>query len=181
VDKRIEAYRNNGKPYAVRNAVVPINAYIADEFSQEDPTYTMLADAVEVDKRIEAYLTMHRPQETVPDLSMIPKRWQVYSPFFTKIITDLRDGILWNDEFTRHYGSEYVDKVLAPYLPLLQTDLCREDGLHDERYVVIQPHPFDDYVKLNAYQHKFLRFVYNQYGRRVANIADFVSIIPFDI
>jgi hypothetical protein len=124
---------------------------------------------------------MHRPQETVPDLSMIPKRWQVYSPFFTKIITDLRDGILWNDEFTRHYGSEYVDKVLAPYLPLLQTDLCREDGLHDERYVVIQPHPFDDYVKLNAYQHKFLRFVYNQYGRRVANIADFVSIIPFDI
>lgn len=173
--------KNNGKPYAVRNAVVPINTYIVDTFDRKDPTYDMLQQAIAADKRIEDYLSVNRPQATVPNVSMIPKRWRVCSPFFTKIITDLRDGILWEDDFTRHYGSEYVDKVIAPYLPLLETDLCREDGLYDPRYVVITPHPFGDYVLMDAYKHKFLRFVYKQYGRRVADLADFVGIIPFNI
>lgn len=174
-------HASNGKPYGVRNVVVPIASYVAGAGADTDITYQMLEQASEVDKRIEDYLTVYRPQETTDSPNIIPQRWVVYSPFFTKIITDLRDGILWEDEFTRYYGSEYVDMVLAPYLPLLDVDLSSKDGLFDERYVIVHPHPYGTFVELDAYQHKFLRFVYEQYGRRVANLADFVTIRPFDL
>lgn len=171
----------NGKPYSIRNVVVPIAAYVAGEGGEVDVTYQMLEQAKELDKRIEDYMTLHRPQVKTNNPNVIRERWVVYSPFFTKIITDLRDGILWEDDFTRHYGSEYVDAVLQRYKHLLDFDLSREDGLFDERYVVVHPHPYSTFVQLDAYQHKFLRFAYELYGRRVADLADFVSIRPFDL
>lgn len=171
----------NGTPFSIRNVVVPIPPYIAGDQVDSNITYDMLDVAKEVDGRIEDYMTIHRPQETTDLPNIIPSRWKIISPFFTKIISDLRDGILWDDRFTQHYGSEFVESMLTPYLPLLGSDLSREDGLFDPRYVIVHPHPYPNYVMLDAYQHKFLRFVYAQYGRRVAELADFVAIRPFDI
>lgn len=170
---------NNGKPYGIRNIVVPMNNYIVGEQGVTDVTYKLLGEAEATDKRVSDYLTLYKPQDKPTDLSYIPDKYAIISPFFTKILMDLKDGILWDDRFTEHYGNAFVEELCKPYEYLLGIDPIGGDDRYDDRYVVIHPHPYSNYVSIGIYQHKFLRFVQSIYGGGKVDIANHVNILPF--
>ena len=173
--------QNNGKPYGIRNIVVPMNNYIVGEQGVTDVTYKLLSQAEEADKRIGEYLTEYRPQPKPEALSFIPAKYPIISPFFTKIICDLRDGILWNERFTEHYGNAFVEELCKSYEHLLEVDPIGAEDRYDERYVVIHPHPYANYVGIGVYQHKFLRFVQSIYGQGKVDITNHVNVLPFGV
>ena len=170
---------NNGKPYGIRNIVVPMNNYIVGEQGVVDVTYKLLAEAEVTDKHVSDYMTKYKPQPQPANLSYIPTKYAISSPFFTKIICDLRDNILWDPKFTEHYGNAFVEQLCKRYEYLLKVDPIGGENRYDDRYVVVHPHPYANHITIGIYQHKFLRFVQNIYGQGKVDIANHVLIAPF--
>ncbi len=171
--------QNNGLPYGIRNIVVPMNNYIVGEQGVTDVTYKLLDQAEATDKRVSDYLTVRKPQDNPTALSYIATKYAVASPFFTKILCDLRDNILWDERFTGHYGNAFVEELCKPYEYLLKVDPIGGEERYDDRYVIVHPHPFSNYVSIGIYQHKFLRYVQNIYGQGKVDISNHVNILPF--
>lgn len=142
----------NGAPYAIRDIVVPMNNYLVSDGEINDKTYEYRAAAMAIDKEISDYLTVFLPEQVVPGPNVIPRRYPVYSPFLSRILDDLRTGVLWDDKFYEHFGDDWLRQRLAVYDRLLAFDPISTGMEVDDRYVVVHPHPYPDQVSLDMYQ-----------------------------
>ena len=138
----------NGLPYMVQHPIIPMMGVT------DTDTYTMLAQAQAIDKKVEDYLTLEKPEPVQPNPNPIEYWWEVFSPFTTKLIYDMLNGILPMDEFKEEYSDEFLRQRLAGYDWILQYDPALKDV--DTDYVVIQPHPETSVIELNVYQYRLL-------------------------
>lgn len=138
----------NGTPYQIKQPIIPMMG-ITDE-----DTYSMRAKSEAIDKEVEDYLTAYLPEPVQPNPNPIPAWYRVYSPFVTKLIFDMLNGILTMDEFKGEYGLEYVKERLQGYDWILPFDPALNNV--DENYIVIDPHPELGVVSLNIYQYRLL-------------------------
>jgi len=159
----------NGLPYIVDDVIVPLRGLVNED------TYSLREKSLEVDKRVEDYLTVRLPETPDENPNMIPELYQIYSPFASKITHDLAQGILRMDDFITHYSDQKVKEACAPYLWLLDYDPCFNEKL-DLDYVSIHPHNETRVITLDVYQWRFLHRVITYFLKNRVDISKFVRI-----
>ena len=158
--------KSNGLPYCIRDIVVPLF-----DTTKED-TYYYRSKSIEIDKKISEYMTLKFPQPGRSDLSAIPSRYEVISPFVSKVLHALVKGTIDVDEINIK-DSVAIKKVVKPYEYLLETDPLSKDV--DNRFVVIHPWNKNTEVTLTLKQMKFVRKFLTIYGKQLINITAFLK------
>lgn len=156
---------HNGLPYVVKDLLVPIKPYTAAD------TYELRDRSIYVDKKISDYMTIKLPQPPRGILMAIPRRYQVFSPFFTKLIMDLRVGYLRLKPTINGYSRQEVLEVCRPYEYLLEADPIKDPNSQDVRFVVIHPHPLPYVVELTLNSYRFIHKVAQEYGQGLISLS----------
>lgn len=142
----------NGAPYLITEPVIPLRGLTTED------TYSMRAKSKANDAYVEDYLTMKLPEPAKPPTSPIPRLYQVYSPFSSKVMYDMLNGLLDISKFSGagyYYSDKEVRDALADYVYLLDYDPVRQ-GVNSD-YVSIHPHNLYVETVLNIYQYSFLQ------------------------
>lgn len=160
----------NGEPYQIRDIIVPLDGLVAAD------TYSLRAQSIVIDKAVSDYMTS-RLQETDPDIpSVIPDVWRVYSPFFSRIMSDLISGQLAPSFLTGNYNDQDVKNACASYEWLLVFDQTQDAQLADTEYMVVQPHIYDQPVTVSVYLYKFLSRVVSLYLHNRVDLSTWINI-----
>lgn len=168
----------NGAPYAIRDIVVPMNNYLIAGEPGADKTYAYRAQAMEVDQEISDYMTKWLPETKVEQPNTITGRYPIYSPFFSRIVADLKSGVLWDDKFYEHFGDDWLRGRLASYERLLEFDPIGTGMVIDSRYVVVHPHPYTEYVSLTMYQYRVLDRIAKLYAPDL-DLSSTINVLQF--
>lgn len=162
---------HNGKPYMVKDVLVPVKPYTVED------TYALREQSLTVDKMVSDYMTLKKPQPPRGNLMAITRRWQLFSPFMTKIIMDLRRGFLPIPITTKGFTRQEILKICKPYEYLLATDPIKEPHAQDIRYVVIHPHPMPYVIQLELNAYRFLQKVNEEYCKGLVSLSPSVKTI----
>jgi hypothetical protein len=168
----------NGKPYIIDDVVVPMNEYVTED-NIFDPTYDLRSKSQAVDKAVSDYLTLKLPQPVPTSPSSIVSRYQIVSPFFCKIIYDLKNGGLWYDAMSDAYNDNDVKTWLEPYMYLLTHDPVTDECAPSNDFVVIHPHNLTTYVEIGVYQYKLLKAAVRLFGNNRIDLSSYVSVTQF--
>lgn len=167
----------NGSPYSIRNVFIPMNAYLERDSGQYvDPTFQLRERSLEIDESISNYLTIKLPETGIPQPNAIPSKYKVVSPFISRIINDLQEGIIDDVRLTRHYGNSLVQELCEPYEQWLDYDPIKPENRPDLDFVDIHPHYYNTYIDLNPYHYKFITRVIELYCPSIINISSTIRI-----
>lgn len=145
----VSADVRNGTPYRITHPIIPMMGLTVKD------TYTLLAEAEATDKAVEDFLTIGLPEPVEPNPDAIINAWYpVFSPFATKLIFDMLNGILPIDEFKNEYSKDWLKQRLIGYTWILPFDPTLKEV--DADYVIIHPHPENGVIELNVYQYRLL-------------------------
>lgn len=168
----------NGAPYAIRDIIVPMNNYLIASSDPTDKTYDYRAAAMQIDQEISDYMSLWLPEEKIVEPNAVPSRYVIYSPFFSRIIDDLKTGVLWDDKFYEHFGDDWLRTRIASYERLLAFDPFGTGMEIDSRYVVVHPHPHDTYVSLTMYQWRVLDRIAKMYAPEL-DLSSSINVLQF--
>lgn len=160
----------NGSPYVVRDIVVPMRG------TTNAKTYDLRASALVVDKHIADYLTEKLPPPTFTDASAIEGLYQVYSPFCSSLISDLRDGVLADDRMFGSYNDDVLREMCAGYEWLLKFEPTREPHKADSDFVSVEPFYKDVVTSLTLPQYRFLSRAVSLYLNNAVVLSHFINI-----
>jgi hypothetical protein len=161
----------NGLPYMVEDVLVPVKPYTVKDM------YLLKQESRVIDKVVSDYLTLKIPQPNRGPLMAIPNRHRVYSPFFHKLIMDLKNNSLkLNFKAEGFTKQEVIDKCRA-YEYLLANDPINDKNAQDERFVVILPHGFNKPIGLVANSYRFLSVAVQLYGKNLIQLSPFIKTI----
>lgn len=160
----------NGRPYIVRDIVVPMRGLTMAE------TYSFRNTSLAVDQIVSEYLTIKKPEPQITTPFSITERYQIYSPFCTKLIYDLKSGVLNDPRLIEYYSDDVVLEICQPYMYLMAFDPCRDDNLPDDKFVIVHPHHLFSVIDLNAFAYKFLGRAVRLILRDRVNLSHFVRI-----
>ena len=162
---------NNGLPYMVKDLLVPVKPYTFTD------TYSLRDASIEVDQAVSDYMTKIFPQPARGALVAISQRYEIFSPFLTKLIMDLRLGYLRLAPTATGYTRQEVLAICKPYEHLLESDPLRSPNAQDVRYVVIQPHPMPYVIELNISAYQFMHKVVSEYCRGLVSLSPCVRTV----
>lgn len=161
----------NGSPYLVDEIVVPMRGLSVDD------TYSLREKSRAVDGRVSDYLGRKIPDLEKEHPSMIPERYMVHSPFCSKIIYDLMNGLLATDgRLGRHYSDQDIRAWLKGYETWLDYDPTQRGLEVDDRYVIIHPHNRLVELELDIYQYTFVERVIRLYLFNKVDLTRFISV-----
>jgi len=135
-----------GAPYLCTNNWVPVRGVGAER------SVKLYHAALELDTRVEAYMSRYLPQPSRPNSPGIPEFYQLYSPWFSKLTWDLKLGLLRPEEVTT--DKQLLDAVKR-YEELLGYDPLKT-GV-DTHYVAVHPHSSHNVVEVTGEQYDVLR------------------------
>jgi len=161
----------NGVPYQITDIIPPFRGLT------DQTNYELRVPALVIDKEIEDYLTTKLPEPPLISPSPILTLYQLYSPFCSRIISDLKNGYLTDD---RIIGKQYTDAVVrdicSPYEYLLAYDPTQDALYPDENFTVIHPTDLFVTVELQAFMYVFMMRVVTIYTQNRVNLSHFVQI-----
>lgn len=158
----------NGSPYSLRETVVPLKG------STYIDTYQFRDRAMEVDQRIADYLTLKYPQPDIAGPSPIAQRYMVYSPFLSRIVSDLREDLFDEVWLQSHYSNADVMSKVEDYKYLLEFDPGYL-GV-DDRYVFVHPHRYAHAVDVDVYEFNFIKRVVQLYFNDKIPLSHFFTV-----
>jgi hypothetical protein len=158
----------NGSPYLIDDVVVPLRNLV------DENTYSLRNKSRVIDQALSDYMTLKLPEPVITDPNIIQERYEVFSPFACKVLFDLINGAIWDEQMTSFYGDMDIKRWLTDYEYLLAFDPCKL-GV-DERYVSIHPHHLSYEVELDIYRYNFLNRAIAFYLDSKVDISHFVSI-----
>jgi hypothetical protein len=158
----------NGAPYLIDEIIVPM-----DELENNE-TYRFRDQARVVDQHVSDYLTLYYPEPEILGPSIIERRYQVLSPFVSRIHHALSTGFLYPEGIKGQYSVEDLCEWVKDYLPLLDYDPIL-NGV-DDRYVNVQPHQFFTETTLDIYQYTFLERVIQHYLQGRVDLTSHVRV-----
>ena len=147
----------NGLPYYIRDIVVPMRDLTIGD------TYSMREESRVIDKRISDYMSGALPEEVVDVPNVIPERWQVYSPFLSRILFALLADEIPLTAINDRYTMDDVRQMCKPYEYLLAFDPTQTAKAVDLNYVAIHPHYINESVEVDIYHYRFLEMVITLY------------------
>jgi hypothetical protein len=158
----------NGSPYSLRETVVPLKG------STYIDTYQFRDQAMEIDQRIADYMTLKYPQPVIPGPSPITQRHMVYSPFLSRIISDLREDLFDEEWLQSHYSNADLMAKMDDYKYLLDFDPAYL-GV-DERYVFVHPHRYVNAIDVDVYEFNLIKRVVQLYFNDKIPLSHFFTV-----
>jgi len=158
----------DGRPYAISDYAVGVESFT---------TRTLVPyrlEAIDVDERVMDYLTERLDETQVRYPTIVTERWDLVSPFCSRIIHMLLDGFLNAGELATAYTDEDVDGWVAPYIGLLDYDPCTKPL--DFRYLVIYPHQYDYLLTLDSDQYRFVEYLIRRFLNNRTDLTPSVII-----
>jgi hypothetical protein len=150
----------NGQPYSIRDVIVPM-----EKFTGFD-TYELRNKSRIIDKQISDYLRNA--------ISVMPKQYSVYSPFFNRIISSVLSGII---DASEQNNDTKVLSVCERYKDLLPFDPILRDSLNvDKRFLVIHPHPGINPIQVTLPQYKFFKTVAKLYFNDIIKVSQYFTV-----
>lgn len=143
----------NGVPYQVRDQMVPMRTYA------DGDSYTLRQASRVIDKAVSDYLTAQLPEPNQPVPNVIDERYPVYSPFLSRIIFDLLNGVIEIDVAQMPFTVAYVRGKCAEYEYLLAFDPSQPAHALDPKYVIVHPVFHDNVMTATVAQFNFLQQV----------------------
>lgn len=157
-----------GTPYMVDEVIVPMDTL------SDTNTYDYRDVSLDLDKRIEDYLTQYYPQPKFDQPVIIPQRYELYSPFLSRIHDILQSGFFHQDEITGQYSDADIKTWLADYEWLLDYDPVIQ-GV-DTDFVTVHPHQYFTVTELDIYRFNFLQRVSKVYLQDKIDLSHHVRI-----
>lgn len=161
----------NGLPYLIRDIVVPTRTLT------ESDTYTLRAHSLAIDQEVSDYLSQKIPQPALPQPIVIPQLYRLYSPFLSKIIYDLKSGVLVDERMYGPMSTALAMQIVKPYEYLLAFDPSQQATQTDPNFTAVDPTNVMTVIELDAYQYRLAMMVAKQYCPTVS-LSQFVSIAP---
>lgn len=160
----------DGEPYQIRDIVVPMQNYVADD------TYTFRAASEVIDDAVSGYLTLKLPEVDPSTPSTTAALWQVYSPFFCRIMNDLISGVFAPSFLTSAYSDQDVLNACQSYTWLLAFDQTQDANLYDANFMIVQPHNLNTVVTVSIYIYKFMSRVVSVFLHNLVNMSHSINI-----
>ena len=162
----VPAAVREGAPYLVRDMVVPI---------QDVNQYQHLVlrkEAQEIDARVSSYMSNRLPEYQPTGVVAISRLYQLYSPFFAKVLWDIKNGLLVAD--TDFIADKTLLDKLESYEYLLTYEPCLQEI--DANYVDIHPHDKTTTVEVTVNEYSFLSRVNKLYLKNRVSLTKFLTI-----
>lgn len=163
----------NGRPYQVKNTIVPLGGILNMD------SYEFRELSVTIDNKVSDYMTVKSPSPVISELSVIPQRYVTYSPFISKLIHVLHNGILDHLITDANFNNTEIIDICKPYESFLLNDPTQPQYQPDSNYVIIHPHNLNTVIDLNLFQYRFLSRVVNLYCNGLIELSPFVSLKQF--
>jgi hypothetical protein len=160
----------NGQPYIVKDTVVPIK-----NITKQD-TYIYRDKSLVVDKAISDYLTIKLPEVDPTILNPILKYYNLYSPFISKIIVDMKTNVFNEPIIKTIYGDSDIMDLIQPYMYLLLVDPTYVDNGIDTNYVIVHPHYFNSVIGIDTFSYVFLQRVIKLCCQNLINLSPSVVV-----
>jgi hypothetical protein len=158
----------NGSPYSIEEIVVPLRQLV------DTDTYTMRAASQAIDATISAYLSLKLPDAPESEPDQITSLYNVYSVFFTKVLSDVKAGAISMANFQGLYPDTDVYNYLQSYEDILKLDPIWH-GV-DNFHINVIPHPWPNAVTVSAYQYKFLLAVNRAFLGGQLDLSSFLQM-----
>ena len=162
---------SNGLPYCIKDLVIPMKDYTGLD------TYNFRENSLVVNKQISQYLTEKIDQSV--DKSIIApqsKRWIIFSPFLSKIIMDLKNGIINPELLGQNYEYSDMLPILERYKYLLNTDPINHDLLPNPAFVEIHPHCYKTQISLTAPCYIFIEKIVRTHARNLLTLSTHITV-----
>lgn len=147
----------NGRPYLINDPTIPLKDLVSED------TYVLRSRSIDVDERIESYLTHYLP--TPPDIEHNPITvlYKLFSPIMNKVIRDMLAGDLVPkaDDELYYISTAQFDELMAPYRYLLDYEPTLRKV--DLRYVTVHPHYQDVAIELTPIQMSLVERLNDRY------------------
>lgn len=160
----------NGKPYIVKDIVVPLRSISGLD------TYSYRDRSIALDTEISNYLTKKVPSADPTIINPIASKHKLFSPFLSKILSDFNLGILSTDGLNTNYNDAWISDKLKNYQYLLKCDPITEGNRPNTDYVVIHPHCYDSVITVNPFVYIFMERVISLYCKGMVLMSNFVKI-----
>jgi len=158
---------SNGDPYHITNVMASVR-----EVNDYD-SYPLRDASIDLDKRLSAYLTAHRPQPDLGSPAVIDDKYTLYSPFLCKIINDIRLKVLVVG--TGWQSDQNLDKIVTPYKWWLNYDPSIKDDM-DWTYVQVHPHNEETAIQVTAVEYAFLNRIIALYLSNRVQLSGHLTI-----
>lgn len=159
----------NGKPYQIKDVVVPMRGITTGD------TYSLRESSLEIDKKVSDYLSLKIPQPDRPGLSAITNRYEVYSPFISKLLHDLIEGRLIIAD--KIHTKQEVLTICKSYEYLLAFDPSQEEQRVNDDYVIIHPHCLTSVLGVGLNIYRFVDLATRIYTNNLVTLSPFVIIV----
>lgn len=138
----------NGKPYQIRHPMIPLKNMVSENVT------VLRGQSMDLDLRIEDYLTDKLGIEDTELPRDIDNKYPVISPFMSKLLHDLINGVFPIDEFLVGYSDEYLLDKVSRYNYLLAYEPTVNGYMPD--FMEVHPHPYLKSIEVNVYQYRIL-------------------------
>lgn len=162
---------DNGKPFIVEDVFVPFR-----DIPYEKTTQLQQASKA-IDKAVSDYLTLKLPETVIDQPSVSTRKYPVYSPFLSRLISDLNDGTLSDPRLKQQYGTQLVTELCADYEYLLAFDPTTDANTPNLDFVVLHPHYLNTIVSVDIYAMKFIRKVNDHYLQNRIDLSQLLKLI----
>ena len=154
----------NGLPYMIRDIVVPLqNTTLKD-------TYAYRSKSIAMDKLISDYMTLKFPEPSRSNISAIPNRHPVASPFISRVIHAVLDKEI-DISKTKLKDTSEIKEALRKYEYLLEVDpISRET---DHRFIAIHPWLLDKEITITTKEYRYIRKVVDMYAKQLIDLTPF--------
>ena len=139
-------HQHNGLPYQIKDIIVPMRGFTQME------TYRLRELSQAVDTRVSDYMTLKFGEMESNDLSAIPQRYPVVSPFLSHVLYLVRTGRI-AIPLERYLSDQEVLDLCQPYENLLAYDPLSGERVNDQFCYVVPHSGLQPYsLSVNAYR-----------------------------
>ena len=158
---------SNGLPYRVES----VHPLLSKDLSLNPENERRKADII--DEKVQNYLTLKCPEQRPDEVSAIPEKYPLYSPYLAQVLTDGQSGVL--PPPSTLVTDEALAQALTPYDVLLAQDPCLMTSL-DLRYLAIHPHRFQETVSVSKEDYRLLERVVQMKLNNKVDLSFFLTI-----
>lgn len=157
----------DGRPYGISDYILPVEGFTnktTNEYRQK---------SLEVDERVDNYLSGKLPELQVTLPTIVGFKWQLYSPVCALLLHMFQEGYLL-EETKSNFTSTQVDQWIQPVKYLLDYDPCLIDL--KENYIEIFTHGRNTVITISRGQYRLLETVIDTYLNSKVQITTTVAI-----
>lgn len=162
---------NNGLPYSVEQVFIPFLNFATEN------AYDMRKLSEEVDHRVSEYLYIETPARETEDPNVLPRLYELYSPFCSRILARIVSGEITPGQIYDITQPMQMMEFCKPYEYLLKFDPTQSFVERDTDNTIIHPTIRNTVVRINADAYRFMNLLIKTYLGKHVKLSHFVEVV----